>query len=73
VDAVFPRERLIVELDGWETHRDRRSFENDRERDAATLAAGYATVRVTWDRFHDAAVREAGRLHEILRLRRESG
>jgi hypothetical protein len=73
VDAVFPRERMIVELDGWETHRDRRSFENDRERDAATLAAGYVTVRVTWDRFHDAAVREAERLHEILRTRRESG
>jgi very-short-patch-repair endonuclease len=73
VDAVFDDERLIVELDGWETHQDRRSFETDRERDAATLAAGFATVRVTWDRFHNAPAREAARLQQILHARRQSG
>jgi very-short-patch-repair endonuclease len=72
VDALFPDERLIVELDGWDTHQDKKSFESDRERDAATLEAGFATVRVTWGRFHDAAAREAARLHEILRARRHS-
>jgi very-short-patch-repair endonuclease len=73
VDAVFDDERLIVELDGWETHQDRTSFENDRERDAATLAAGFVTVRVTWDRFHNDPAREAARLQEILHARRQSG
>ena len=73
VDAVFDDERLIVELDGWETHQDRTSFESDRERDAATLAAGFVTVRVTWDRFHNDPAREAARLQEILHARRQSG
>ena len=47
VDAFFPAEKVIVELDSWEFHRDRSSFESDRDRDAATLAAGCVTVRIT--------------------------
>jgi len=46
------------------------SFEDGRERDPATLAAGHATVRVTWERLHDESHREAARLHQILRARR---
>jgi very-short-patch-repair endonuclease len=70
VDALFRDERLIVELDGFEYHRDRRSFERDRERDAATLAARFETVRVTWARLTLKAEREAARLHAILHDRR---
>jgi hypothetical protein len=70
VDALFRSERLIVELDGFEYHRDRRSFERDRDRDVATLVAGFETVRVTWERLTLKADREATRLHAILRDRR---
>jgi Protein of unknown function (DUF559) len=70
VDALFVREKLIVELDGWDTHRSRLSFESDRDRDAETLAWGYATIRITWDRIHETADREAARLHAILESRR---
>jgi len=70
VDALFPAERLIVELDGYRYHHSRASFERDRERDAATLAAGHVTVRITWERLRDHPQREAKRLHEILRARR---
>lgn len=41
---------MIIELDGWEFHQDRGSFESDRNRDADTLAAGHLTVRITWGR-----------------------
>jgi hypothetical protein len=37
--------------------------------DADTLAAGYATVRMTWQRIEERPAREAARLKEILRLR----
>ena len=67
VDALFAPERVIVELDSWEFHRDHAAFVNDRRRDAVTLAAGYATVRITWERL-DAA--EAERLTRILQARR---
>jgi hypothetical protein len=70
VDAYFEAERLIVELDGWDFHNDRASFEDDRERDAATLALGIATVRITWERLHEEPEKEAGRLRRILELRR---
>jgi hypothetical protein len=70
VDALFPNEKVIVELDGWEFHSSRESFETDRERDVSTLAAGCVTVRLTWERMHERAAREAARLHTILDQRR---
>ena len=70
VDAVFDAERLIVELDGYEFHGGRDSFETDRDRDADTLLAGHATVRITWERMRKRPRREAKRLLAILESRR---
>jgi hypothetical protein len=70
VDAYFPGEGLIVELDGWPFHRDRDSFESDRDRDATMLMHEIPTVRITYDRFDEAPDREAARLHAILGTRR---
>jgi predicted transcriptional regulator of viral defense system len=72
VDALFAAEQLIVELDGWDFHRDRYAFEADRDRDADALAAGLPTVRVTWERMSQTPGKEAARLHAILARRRES-
>jgi uncharacterized protein DUF559/putative AbiEi antitoxin of type IV toxin-antitoxin system len=47
VDALWPQERLIVELDSFEFHRGRAAFERDRARDARLQVAGYRTLRVT--------------------------
>jgi very-short-patch-repair endonuclease len=70
-DALFPNEKIVIELDSWEFHQDRESFESDRDRDADRLAAGYWTVRITWPRIKLRSEREATRLHKILRRRRE--
>ncbi len=48
VDAVWPAERLVVELDGYAYHRTRTAFERDRARDAALQIAGYRVARVTY-------------------------
>ncbi len=66
VDALFAPEKLIVELDSWEFHQDRTAFITDRARDADTLEAGYATLRITWERPDE---QEAARLHRILAAR----
>jgi very-short-patch-repair endonuclease len=71
VDALFRPERVIVELDGYRYHGGRESFERDRERDAASLEQGYATVRITWQRLSAASVQEARRLERILQARRD--
>ena len=66
VDAYFPDHNLIVELDGWDYHKDRHAFESDRERDAHHLAHGTPTVRITKDRLEHTPDREAARLEAIL-------
>ena len=68
-DAFFPEHKLVVEVDGWEFHCRRDQFETDRDRDADLLAAGIATIRITWERLHLRPQREAARLHAILARR----
>jgi very-short-patch-repair endonuclease len=48
VDFVWRLEKLVVELDGWEAHRTRSAFEEDRARDARLNVLGYAVLRFTW-------------------------
>jgi hypothetical protein len=66
VDAYFPNERLIVEIDGYDVHSGRVSFEDDRDRDAEMLALDLPTVRVTEQRIDNDPEREAERLRRIL-------
>lgn len=47
VDAAWPSERLVVELDGWAFHHDRGSFQEDRSRDVRLARAGWRVVRFT--------------------------
>jgi hypothetical protein len=54
-DFHWPSHRLIVETDGWRTHRTRAAFESDRAKDAALTATGYRVVRFTW-RTPDATI-----------------
>lgn len=71
VDVLIESERVVVELDGWETHQTREAFVRDREQDAAILArTGIPTVRITHERFHRAPAKEAARLHAIIDRRR---
>jgi Transcriptional regulator, AbiEi antitoxin/Protein of unknown function (DUF559) len=68
VDALFPVERVIVEIDGRRFHED--TFESDRDRDADMLAAGIVTVRITDKRMNHNPEHEARRLNKILEARR---
>jgi hypothetical protein len=69
VDCYFPTHRLVVETDGWDTHRTRQAFEDDRAKDAALLAAGYRVVRFTWRQLRYDPQTVADRLTAILRYR----
>jgi very-short-patch-repair endonuclease len=50
IDFFWDRERLAIELDSWEHHRGRRSFEEDRKRADDLTMAGIEVVRVTGTR-----------------------
>jgi hypothetical protein len=67
VDALWPRHKLIVELDGYAFHgTTRNAFRRDRIRDAELQRAGYRVVRLTWRRLHDEPEAVARTLHELL-------
>ena len=69
-DAVFEAEKVIVEIDPWETHNSYTSFESDRERDTVAAEHGYLPVRLTTPRLTGEPTTEAARLHRILADRR---
>jgi Transcriptional regulator, AbiEi antitoxin len=72
IDVLYPRERVIIEVDSAEFHMDRTSFERDRKRDVVMLAAGVATVRITDERMKNEPEQEAARLNTILAARRRA-
>ncbi len=48
VDFLWPDERVVVEVDGYQFHGHRMAFEADRKRDRMLRAAGYTVLRITW-------------------------
>jgi very-short-patch-repair endonuclease len=52
VDALWPEQRLIVELDGHATHANPVANEEDRRRELILRSAGYRIVRYTWQQIH---------------------
>ena len=69
VDALWARERLIVELDGFAFHHHRTAFERDRARDAALQAAGYRVIRLTHRRLEQEPAAVAAEIRRLLRIR----
>ena len=70
VDFLWREERVIVETDGWDYHGDRRSFGEDRRRDAELTLLGFAVVRFTHDQVNAAAPRSASQVADLLAQRK---
>jgi hypothetical protein len=70
IDVLFTPDRLIVELDGWDTHGTRRAFEEDRDQDADILAStGIPTMRITHAGLHKRPRKQVNRINAILARR----
>ena len=67
VDFYWPTHRLIVEIDGWETHRTRAAFRCDRRRDAALIAIGCRVVRFSYEDIVDEPATTQRRLKAATR------
>jgi very-short-patch-repair endonuclease len=64
LDGIWTEASLVVEVDSYETHGTRHSFEADRRRDAYLLESGLRTIRVTplrWRRDGDRLARQLRR------------
>jgi very-short-patch-repair endonuclease len=66
VDCHWPGTNQIVELDGWEGHRTRSAFREDRARDRALRVAGYSVTRLTWNQLDDEPEAIAADLRALL-------
>lgn len=69
VDCLWPAQRQIVELDGWEGHGTRSAFRDDRERDRRLRVAGYGVTRLTWSQLEGEPTSIAEDLQDLLGAR----
>jgi very-short-patch-repair endonuclease len=72
LDFYWEPERFAVELDSWEHHRSRRSFEEDRERQENLAMAGVETIRITGTRLKHEPIDVANRIAMHLNRRRRA-
>lgn len=66
VDMLWPAQRLVVELDGYEYHRTRAAFERDRRRDEDLKVAGYEVIRLTARRLAEEPALAISRVGALL-------
>jgi very-short-patch-repair endonuclease len=67
VDFLWRDQHLVVEVDGWESHRVRSAFEADRARDARLNVLGFTVLRFTWRQIEDDPRRVARTVRDVLR------
>ncbi|MCW2980278.1 MAG: hypothetical protein JWO14_2005 [Solirubrobacterales bacterium] len=72
LDFYWERERFAVELDSWEYHGGRRSFEEDRKRQEELAMVGIEIVRITGTRLQREPRNVAKRISAHLNRRRQS-
>ncbi|HWO83717.1 MAG TPA: type IV toxin-antitoxin system AbiEi family antitoxin domain-containing protein [Solirubrobacterales bacterium] len=66
VDCHWPGTNQIVELDGWNGHKSRVAFREDKARDRRLTAAGYSVTHITWNQLDDEAQAIAADLRALL-------
>jgi very-short-patch-repair endonuclease len=71
VDAYWENERFVVEVDGWDTHGNRRAFETDPVRQEDLKLAGIDSIRVTARRIEREPAVIGERLGRLLARRRK--
>jgi very-short-patch-repair endonuclease len=48
VDFAFPKQKVVIEVDGWAFHSDPEAFGKDRKRQNAIALLGWQVLRFTW-------------------------
>lgn len=66
VDALWPDQRLVVEVDGYAFHRGRRAFERDRHKSATLATSGFRVLRFTWRQITETPERVAAHVATAL-------
>lgn len=71
VDAVWRRERVVLEVDSYAFHATREAFERDRRKTAALTRAQYVVLRATWSELTQQSHALVARIAESLARARQ--
>lgn len=66
VDCLWPKARIVVELDGFAAHGTRMAFREDRARDRRLRAAGYGVTRIAPEQLEEEPEEIAADLRVLL-------
>ncbi len=67
VDFLWPKQRVVVETDGYRYHRGSQAFEDDHDRNLDLRTLNYDVVRLTYRQVTAAPERAAAVVAEALR------
>lgn len=65
-DICFERERLVLEIDGFQYHSSQHAFVRDRRRQNLLVLDGWRVLRFTWQDLSDRPDRVLADVHEAL-------
>lgn len=66
VDFAFPEQKLIIEVDGWEYHKDRKQREIDEKRRDIAENLGWRVKRFTAEEVYENPENVAWKIYQIL-------
>ena len=69
-DFLWPQQKVVLEVDGWDAHRHRHAFEHDRKKDRVLNDAGHHVIRVTWRHFTEETLALIAHIARMLDRRR---
>ena len=72
VDFAYPKQRLIIEADGYRYHQDFRAWTNDRDRLNKLAAGGWRVMHARWKDVDEDRDDFVQRVQEALKLRTAS-
>ncbi len=72
VDFAYPKQRLIIEADGYRYHQDFRAWTNDRDRLNKLAAKGWRVMHARWNDVDEDRDDFVQRVQEALKLRTAS-
>jgi len=72
VDLLWSEGCLVVEVDGYESHGNRRAFAQDRHRDYELILSGYTVLRLANDEIAQDCEKALQKIRDLVRLRRQT-
>jgi very-short-patch-repair endonuclease len=72
VDLVWTEGKVVVEVDGYEFHSDRRAFSLDRRRDYELVVSGYLVLRLPHDEIVEDVDLAVEKIRDVVKFRRSN-